>query len=159
MNFGFYSNLLTCWLALNEKKLKWPSSGNDINRSIHNGFSKLFFCWVTNWSLCHMSIFGFPRHLVLPLTRPSVLISVFHKGRGCLVLISGLTSWNVNLIHGNMLVTTGQSFRYIPQKTFHTIHDARGTRLLADSVEPCNKDLTDSRGNQFVIHINYFLQS
>ena len=54
-----------------------------------------------------------------------------------------------------MLVTTGHSFRYIPQKSFH----ARGTGLLADGVEPCNKDLTDSRGNQFVIHINYLLQS
>jgi len=58
-----------------------------------------------------------------------------------------------------MLVTTGQSFRYIRQKTFHTMHDARGTGILADGVEPCNKDLTDSGGNQFAIHINYLLQS
>jgi len=158
MNFGFYSNLLTCWLALNEKTKMTQFRKLDINRSIHNGFSKLFFCWVTNWSLCHMSIFGFPRL--------DILFFPWQDHRSWfLSFIKDEVAWcwfleMLTVMHdGNMLVTTGQSFRYIPQKTFHTIHDARGTRLLADSVEPCNKDLTDSRGNQFVIHINYFLQS
>ena len=86
-NLGFYSNLGTCWWSLNEKIKITQFRNLDINRSILNEFSKLFFCWVTNWSLYHMSNFGFPRHLGLLLIRPSVLISVFQKGRALLVLI------------------------------------------------------------------------